>query len=359
MGLRARLRRVCITGAGVVVILLAAPAAALAWDALYQDVDFVTASRGWVVGMNTTIIRTTNGGKTWVTQKRVSGGPMLRDVCFRSKLYGWAVGDNARLYRTTDGGKRWVRVRAATFGTATLYSVKFTSANKGWICGGYWTNVYFDTDQPWGYIWGTSDGGRTWTQQVTAASACYTAIDFVNGWTGVAAGRSRIQTTPSTGFDMPFIVQTTDGTFWSGFQYLGTTPVTAMVHGLDFAAGGRLVVVGEYGTAPTFFPFLFSSGDWGTTWAEVNPSAGPPTVEDVRMVSNLVGYAVGDGSPNVYKTTDGGLTWMIKGTRYGRQLRGVDFVSASTGYAVGAYGVAHRPLIIKTANGAHTWTRVK
>jgi len=356
----ARLRTALAAAAGAAIVLLVAPAAALAWDALYQDVDFVSAQRGWVVGAGATIIRTTNGGRTWVTQKHVSGGPMLNDVCFRGKLRGWAVGDHARLYRTTDGGKRWLRVRAATFGVANLYSVKFTSASKGWICGGQWTSSYSDTTQPWGYIWGTSDGGRTWTQQVTAAGACYTALDFVNGWTGVAAGRCRVQTTPSTGFDMPFLVSTTDGSFWTGFQYLGTTPVTAMVHGLDFAAAGRIVAVGEYGAAPTFFPFLFSSGDYGTTWTETQPTLGPVQVQDVRMISNLVGYAVGGGSPNIYKTIDGGVTWMLKGTTYGRELRGVDFVTASTGYAVGATATgAHAPLIIKTTSGAARWTRVR
>lgn len=354
-----RMRAVIVAAVGVAIVLLAAPAAALAWDALYQDVDFVSAKVGWVVGMNSTIIRTTNGGHTWTTQKRVSGGPTLHDVCFYGKLHGWAVGDNARLYRTTNGGKRWVRVSATAFGTAALFSVKFMNASKGWVCGGQWSNTYWDTEQPWGYIWGTTDGGRTWSPQVTSTSACYTALDFVNGWTGVAVGRSRVQTGPSTGYDAPFLVSTTDGAFWTGYQQLGATTTTSMVYGLDFASGGRIVVVGEYGDVSSQ-PFLFSSGDWGTSWAEVNPATGPTDVIDVRMISNLVGYAVGRGSPNVYKTTDGGATWSLKGTSYGKELRGVDFVSTSTGYAVGATATfAHSPLIIKTINGARSWTRVK
>ena len=53
------------------------------------------------------ILRTTDGGTTWITQ--LSGTTEgLRSVSFTDANNGWAVGDNGNILHTTNGGVLFV-----------------------------------------------------------------------------------------------------------------------------------------------------------------------------------------------------------------------------------------------------------
>ncbi len=66
---------------------------------------FIDVNTGTAVGNNGTILRTSNGGATWVN--RPSGTPNgLWDVSFGDVNTGTAVGDQGAIVRTTDGGDR-------------------------------------------------------------------------------------------------------------------------------------------------------------------------------------------------------------------------------------------------------------
>lgn len=52
------------------------------------------------------ILRTTDGGETWVSQ--TSGKSIiLLDVSFADAMTGTVVGDQGTILRTTDGGATW------------------------------------------------------------------------------------------------------------------------------------------------------------------------------------------------------------------------------------------------------------
>jgi photosystem II stability/assembly factor-like uncharacterized protein len=270
-----------------------------------------------------------------------------------------AVGDRARIYRTTNGGRTWSRIDSIAIpSTYNLYAVKMATASRGWAVGGMWSNSYFDTETPEGAVFATTNGGRTWSTQQLVTGACPTALDMKGTTLGIVAGRSRVQTGPSTGYDVPFFM-TYDGISWSLPGYPSATTVTSSVADADIFGSGSIVAVGEYSDLDPFTPFLLQSPFLGTSWAESNPASGPVRPQEVKMTSLTTGYCVGFGQQAVYKTTDGGVSWSDKTTRYGTYLMGCDFVTSSTGYAVGAYGASHTPLIVKTTNGARTWTRVK
>jgi len=82
-----------------------------------RAVQFVDASRGWVVGMTidldsgemgiSKILASTDGGKTWTRQ--FDSPRSFLDVFFLDPLRGWAVGDRSAIYATTDGGKSWTQ----------------------------------------------------------------------------------------------------------------------------------------------------------------------------------------------------------------------------------------------------------
>lgn len=106
---------------------------------LVRDMHFTSASVGVIVGEYTDvygaksgrIARTTDGGATWVMRTPAGYVRPLRAVTFASATHGWAVGDNETILRTTDGGVTW------TGSTALAAPTVSTSAPaSGTVLGG-------------------------------------------------------------------------------------------------------------------------------------------------------------------------------------------------------------------------------
>lgn len=129
-----------------------------------NDVTFVNASDGWLVGASSgapypnVIDSTIDGGMTWKTQKVISSAGVFNAVDFIDTMNGWAVGD-AVIYHTSNGGVTW---KAQTLpnnlssSTSNLSSVAFADASNGWAVG------VLDDEA---VILHTTNGGATWTQQ--------------------------------------------------------------------------------------------------------------------------------------------------------------------------------------------------
>ncbi len=80
------------------------------WSVLYTDtsrnlnsVCFIDDNTGYAVGQNGAIIKTTNGGKKWVSQLSGTGFD-LNAVYFINKNIGYAVGYNGTILKTINGG---------------------------------------------------------------------------------------------------------------------------------------------------------------------------------------------------------------------------------------------------------------
>jgi photosystem II stability/assembly factor-like uncharacterized protein len=135
--------------------------------------------------------------------------------------------------------------------------------------------------------------------------------------------------------------------------------LTASVNDLD-QVSAHIVAVGECDATYPNTPFAFFSADRGGSFSPASiPAGSPGEIDGVSMASGTVGYAVGNGARAVLKTTNGGATWRVKPTAFGRELWAVDFVSPTVGYAVGLRVSTGASLVIKTTNGARSWTRVK
>src|SRR6185369_6688828 len=73
----------------------------------------------------------------------------LFSTCFASDRDGWMVGELGRIIRTTDGGKSWVRQDAGT--KRPFLAMSCLDAKTAWVAGKE------------GIVYGTKDGGETWT----------------------------------------------------------------------------------------------------------------------------------------------------------------------------------------------------
>jgi photosystem II stability/assembly factor-like uncharacterized protein len=134
----------------------------LAWDRLIplivnesgtiepnlNAVYFVDLETGWIVGEFGLVLKTTDGGQTWIAQTYGGDRPQLFAVMFRDERIGWSVGQQGTVLKTTDGGRRWV---AADIGTRrNLYGISF-EAERGLIVGE-------------GVVMASQDNGAIWTR---------------------------------------------------------------------------------------------------------------------------------------------------------------------------------------------------
>ncbi|GAB2784506.1 hypothetical protein GCM10027275_30910 [Rhabdobacter roseus] len=90
------------------------------------------AGLGWAVGDSGRILKTIDGGLTWLDQS-VDAAYQLTKVYFTSELDGYAVGKGGLLLSTQDGGASWTRWETPT--QEDLNDLLFTDADHGWAVG--------------------------------------------------------------------------------------------------------------------------------------------------------------------------------------------------------------------------------
>jgi photosystem II stability/assembly factor-like uncharacterized protein len=183
---------------------------------LLHAVSFCDPQVGWAVGSNV-IVRTTNGGQTWETQ-RSNNEEVLFSVACLSPDRAWAVGQNGLILYTMDGGKSWGKQASGT--TENLAHVR-AAGNDVWIVGGRagrgvllhnrdganWQtqpldvsealfDVYISGRLGWivganGTILQTTNSGQTWIQQESPTKNNLMCLFFLSSHQGWAGGDRR------------------------------------------------------------------------------------------------------------------------------------------------------------------------
>lgn len=184
--------------------------------------DFINSQVGWIVGGNPSgglIFHTTNGGTNWVTQTPVSN-TYLKDVHFPVLDTGYICGGN-NIQKTSNSGSNWVVQNTGLGSTVNLNSIYFVNPNIGYCVGSggtiikttnggaTWTtqvststvdlySIFFITSQK-GYAVGlmgtilyTNNGGTTWTQQNSGVTTSLNSVHFVDSLTGYISGNNGV-----------------------------------------------------------------------------------------------------------------------------------------------------------------------
>lgn len=120
----------------------------------FNSVWFSTPDKGIIVGGNETndsmrvILRTIDGGGTWVVVKDELGG-WLTDATFVDADTGYAVGDRATVLKTIDGGQTWTQISIpGTAGDEYFNAVRFYGQGFGFIAGKWADNYIYNHEPP-------------------------------------------------------------------------------------------------------------------------------------------------------------------------------------------------------------------
>ena len=142
-------------------------------DKILFDMHFINAQIGWIVGAAGEILKTMDGGASWIPQ--ISGTTEnLGFVYFIDANNGWTVGGGGTILSTTNGGTSWIPQTSGT--VKLLRSVSFITNNIGWIVGDA------------GTILMTSNGGSTWVPQESGTTENLMSVHLIDGNHGWAVG---------------------------------------------------------------------------------------------------------------------------------------------------------------------------
>ncbi len=123
--------------------------APLAPRALALDA-FAVGNSLFAVGERGHILVSTDDSATWQQQESPTR-TMLTGVYFHDPDLGWVVGHDSAILRTTDGGASWELVNWAPEDEAPFFDIWFSDAENGVAIGAY--GAYYET----------TDGGVTWS----------------------------------------------------------------------------------------------------------------------------------------------------------------------------------------------------
>src|SRR5947208_16010443 len=113
-------------------------------------------------------------GSPWHWQNPLPQGNNLRGASFVDANTGTVVGEYGTIVRTTDGGNSWTIQVSGT--TQNLWAVSFKDSNKGTAVG------------EGGTILGTTDGGANWVPQTSGTTLQLRGVSLSDANTGTAVG---------------------------------------------------------------------------------------------------------------------------------------------------------------------------
>jgi len=297
-----------------------------------RGMDSPDGTNAWVCGSMGTVIRTTDRWGSWVEQDTDVYNE-LNAVSFPDQWNGWAVGNGRKPYqdvvsgepstviRTADGGSSWVSQSLGSTVDENMYDVFMLDTSTGWICGGWgavfhttnegslWSlqdtdndaydesNVLFgihfvDSSEGWacgydGLMVHTEDSGTNWTAQTTDVDVDLYDVLMIKSGSDIYGWASGDEGT---------IIRTDDGgSTWDTIT-LPAGSSTYNLFGVDFIDNTRDgLAVGSEGSA-------YRAVDTGWSW-EFQETVTSFNVYDVLMISDISAWAAA-GWGEVLKYTD-------------------------------------------------------
>jgi photosystem II stability/assembly factor-like uncharacterized protein len=292
------------------------------------DVVMLDTATAIAVGRDRSFLRTTDCGSSWIDV----GSPLSfiqpwNAVDFCDTLNGVVVGEFGGIVVTSNSGKNWlpryIKTEQKCLSVLQLSPGHFfVGADSGWI-------------------YETADTGQTWTSEKISTYPIRALFEWRGTYT---LGLPIYALTPHSLFcNQQFPLDSWEETILL-FQGFGSEAY----NGEFCNGGGAGFIIGLQGddrAAPTILRKFMTD----TTWYNVSPI----TEEDgiflgVAAPTADVIYVCGTGGM-IYKSTDGGDTWIASITPTTQNLNAIYFYDENHGFAVGDSGV-----ILHTFNGGLT-----
>jgi photosystem II stability/assembly factor-like uncharacterized protein len=299
-----------------------------------QASSFVNANVGYICGTGGIFSYTTDGGYNWNTSI-ISNNTFYAIKVINNTIYMAGYADT--LYKSTNNGATWIKSCTSVPAQGQVYTASMNAIDKAGstiVTGGYY-----------GISMKSKDDGTSWellNQLVSVASFVYGI--YVENTKGKIIAQGHGWGAPGAIF-----YSTNGGQKWQQSPY---APPSNILHS-KFLDKNNGWFVGEY-------TFLAKTHDGGINLDTIILQK--PNIDNLNTnfwnlhfrTPNLGwivgGWPFGFGPAIIYKTTDGGTTWIDQSLGNNLSLVAIDFADDNIGY-VGGLGT-----LIKTTNGGTNWT---
>lgn len=288
-------------------------------SASYNDMEFADCNNGIAAG-GSNITVTTDGGKTWIDKANGALANLfanITSVTYPQLNKAYFTTNIGTIYRSVNQGTSLVPAFIDNYGgTSTINDLAAVGTDSLWACGGQSTSP--PAAQRFGFVYRSFNNGVTW---------------------------DTVKVGP-----------------------LGTTGTQAQqfvtFKGIEFPSRTVGYICGNRGA-------VYKTTDAGATWTNISPfpainisPAGFPnnavSYTDIIALDNNTVFVVGNmftsvNNRRIYKTTDGGATWVDISSNIdllsSGNLNGILMHDANNGYVTVPGGVLY-----KTNNGGASWT---
>lgn len=324
---------------------------------------FIDPDTGWILGYDGTVMRTDDGGNTWIDQS-LTTADNISSGFFHNSIVGWIsfssdnLEDNGRIYKTTDGGMSWILQFSDS--NCAIRDLSFINDEEGWALA-----FYRQTDPvaaSRNFFLGTTDGGDNWICLDTIDRSSFTKIDMINGNLGYIAGAG-----------IPNLMKTTDGgQSWQSSEHSSNAALfdvlfTSATHG--YTCGNNFYFSHNAGASWDFSYCYHSHGvgmyddqnGWTFTINKIFKVAGggedlihqltvnKSVLSAISVVSPAKVYVTGR-HVMILTTDDGGINWRDISSGTHQNLHSVFFLDDNIGWAGGSGRV-----ILNTHDGGLHW----
>ena len=363
-------------------IVSATPPATTAPAPPFTGLHMLDAQNGWAWADSGQLLRTSDGGRTWIDRSAGAGSQPLSGTYLDDQTAWLPTYDSTTnqggLLQTSDGGQTWTQI---SYGPANPafpeYGLHFLNAQNGWaesadVGAG---NIYYT-------LYGTQDGGKTWAAlpvkgpsaeaglppgTIHLCNICEDSLYYDPARLVIVhGGEASMQSTGSVQMQVSF----DQGSSWKEHDLplprnaadaiVGHTSATFFNDGSGLLSV-QLMKLDSTNNISSQRLVFYASPDGGTTWSLL-----PGQLDDVgnfplvQVIDSQNLLAVHGSS--LYTSHDGAQTWQKIASNLdftqndSRTLLAMDFVDPMTGWTL----IKHDnvSLLYHTTDGGASWEQL-
>jgi photosystem II stability/assembly factor-like uncharacterized protein len=293
-------------------------------------VEAVNSQVCWVAGSNATVLRTTDGGSSWLNANPNPGviTGNITNIEAIDENTAWVATTqaiNTFIYKTVNGGVSWQQVFSRQGGY--VFGIHMSTQSSGMAFGDPISNIW--------QLLVTTNGGDSWSVMPTSPASAGPASQGTKNCFQVSLPYIWFGSYPGQ------VLRSSDsGLNWT----LHTTPGMATILSIHFNSP-------SLGFASSIN--MASSTDAGTTYQQ-HSVLGMGNINAVEGAGSDVWYIRGE---KIYRSTNSGLDWAVEHTASVTQLD-LDLpdnqAGCQTGWAVGHAGSVIKLSVSPLGNGNNT-----